>query len=500
MYEDPDVYDAVADTYIGVSFVSVVSTLIVAIVSMSSDRLRRDHYSSMVFTITLCDLLYTMKFLVSAAAWDAGYRNERSSFHLIEDDCMSATAYGIFTGLACISWNTAWIIDFLCVLINPMRNTASQRRWYHVGCWLVCILGTILSLALESHKSSSFHTCVPSVNDPTSLIFTLPLFVALLIAIVSLVYAVQRLNAGSRDTAILRRRLLQRHSAYVVAFIFLWLWPLLHEFIDSDNSSPMLVFLDAISVSGQASIFALIRLSEPGAWAILKKLIRQFLKRFTRGASRICGYKDSPLSSREKMSVSIGKQQNYSNDSNMIANSPQSRDERGEIGLRDDEDLLLGRTTDDAPAVYSTSTEEMLESGKKDQNHLTIQNSNKIISQSGFVSYFQKMIPFSFQSSTATTLFFEGSTRHLLSNDTTERGGTVSSLSSSSQYVENSDRISIDTRVNSSSSSLISSMSTTMTSSSTTQRGNGNGNGGPRCSITNRNGKRNVNCIMSCSF
>jgi hypothetical protein len=412
MYEDPDVYDSVADVYIGVSFVSVLFTLIVAVVSMSSDRLRRDHYSSMVFTITVCDLLYTLKFLVSAAAWDAGYKNERSSFHLIQDDCMSATAYGIFTGLACVSWNAAWTIDFLCVLINPMRNTASQRRWYHVGCWLVCILGTILSLALESHKSSSFHTCVPSVTDPSSFIFTIPLLIALLIAIVSLVYAVQRLNAGTRDTAILRRRLLQRHAAYVVAFIFLWLWPLLHEFIDSDNSSPLLVFLDAFSVSGQAAIFACIRLSEPGAWAILKKLFRQSLKRFYRGALRICGYKESPLSSRERPILSSGTQ-NYSSTADLSNSISKSLDNGS---TRDDEDRLLGRTTDDAPAVYSASSTD-----DADDNRPHINRS--ISSPSSYLSYLQKLVPFYRQdsdygkSSGGGTSFFEGSTRRLLSND-----------------------------------------------------------------------------------
>ena len=273
--DDVDAYSGVVAVHISLGLASVLATLVVAAVSTSSARLRRDHYSSMILIITLCDLLYTLKYVVSAVAWAAGRRDARASFHLLADNCMSATSYGVFTGLACISWNAAWIFDFVCVLVNPMRNTAAQRRWYHLAIWGLCAFGTVWTLAAQGHGAAQDHTCLVRGTDGASLVFEVPLIAYLLLALASLVYAAARLSSGTRDTAVLRRRLLFRHGAYVVAFVVLWLWPLLHDLLDANDANASYVLLEAVAVSGQALVFAAIRLTEPGAWAILQRILRR---------------------------------------------------------------------------------------------------------------------------------------------------------------------------------------------------------------------------------
>ena len=329
--KDQDSYGSVVAVYIGLGLASLVATLVVAAVSTSSARLRRDHYSAMILTITLCDLLYTLKFFVAAVAWAAGRRDARSSFHLLADDCMSASAYGVFTGLACISWNAAWIFDFLCVLVNPMRNTAAQRRWYHLAIWSLCAFGTVWTLAARGHAGSANHTCLVRGTDGSSLVFEVPLIAYLALALGSLAYAALRLSFGSRDTVALRRRLLFRHVAYVAAFVCLWLWPLLHDFLDADDSSYSYVLLEAVAVSGQALVFAAIRLTEPGAWAILKRIARRTLRRL-RGVVSLTGGGDKP-SGYGGFGVAAA--------ASLISAAEQRRDE----------DALLGRSETDAPPL-----------------------------------------------------------------------------------------------------------------------------------------------------
>jgi hypothetical protein len=289
---EPSHYGEAVPVYIVVSLLSVLATSLVTLVSTSSRRLRGDHHSVMIQTITVCDLLFTLKFLIAAIAWAAGKQDARSSFHLFADNCMSAAAYGVFTGLASTSWNAAWVVDFLCVLINPLRNTAAQRRWYHLVVWSLCIFGTVWTLATSGHQTSDDHTCLVRGTDSASLIFEIPLLFYVALAVCSLVFAACRLSSGTRNTAVMRRRLLMRHSAYVAAFLVLWLWPLVRDFMGGDSAgggpyggSPVspgaasaFAILDALSASGQAAVFACIRLSEPGAWAILTRLLRGYAR------------------------------------------------------------------------------------------------------------------------------------------------------------------------------------------------------------------------------
>lgn len=189
-------FESMAPIYLTLGLASLLGTIAVIAVS----RRVRDHPSTIILIITVVDLLYTLKYMVGALAWLCGARDERDSFHLINDDCVSSLAYGQFMGMASISWNAVWIYDFLCVLYNPLRRTDGQRRWYHVYVWTLCVGTTIYVLAAGVAEDSNDHTCWVRADNADSLIFEIPLYAYMLLALFSLAYAVVRLRGCSRES------------------------------------------------------------------------------------------------------------------------------------------------------------------------------------------------------------------------------------------------------------------------------------------------------------
>ncbi len=55
--------------------------------------------------ITIWDLLYSLKFTLTAVMYLAGARNPRASFHLIDDDCLTSALTDTFFGLQTVIWN-----------------------------------------------------------------------------------------------------------------------------------------------------------------------------------------------------------------------------------------------------------------------------------------------------------------------------------------------------------------------------------------------------------
>jgi len=268
-------YALIAPYYLGVGAVSLVLTLVVALMFACAPKLRRDHAATVVFIVTVCDALYTLKFFVSALAWSGGSDDDRDSFHFIPDNCFTAVAFGQFFGMAAISFNACWVFDFLAVLTNPLRNTAGNLRWYSLFSWGAALVTTVALLARSGHVDSERHTCWLKGDAGISWLFTAPLFAYMALAVASLAVAVVRLPGGSLATLRLRRAVLLRHAAYVIAFVSLWLFPILHAFADPNGLNLPLSLLDACAVSGQAAAMALIRLSEPGALRTLAAALRR---------------------------------------------------------------------------------------------------------------------------------------------------------------------------------------------------------------------------------
>lgn len=100
-----------ADTvwlYIILGWLSVGSTCIIAFLHVSNKEVRGDPSSKFILLITLADLLYSLKFMISAIAFIVGNNDDthdRDSFHLVDDQCLSAVIVETFTSATSVSLN-----------------------------------------------------------------------------------------------------------------------------------------------------------------------------------------------------------------------------------------------------------------------------------------------------------------------------------------------------------------------------------------------------------
>jgi hypothetical protein len=265
-------YGDVAGIHIGVGVLSLIGGAVILAMFEWDRRLASDQLGKMIWYMTVCDVLYTLKFFVSAVVWEVGLRNDRSSFHLIPDDCFTSAAYGMFLSMAIISWNACWVIDLLVTLSRPLASTRKNLPWYHIFVWGTSTGAAIYIMATEEHQNTQSHTCWIRADSVNSSFFDDFLYVYIALAAVSIILAIRAACfAGTRLTRALRRQILARHILYVLVFVAMWVWPIAHR--DAQGAT-WLTMVDAFTLSGQALVLAVVRLSEPGAawacWEMLK--------------------------------------------------------------------------------------------------------------------------------------------------------------------------------------------------------------------------------------
>jgi hypothetical protein len=242
-----------------------------------SPRLRDDHHATLLQYIIFSEALYSLKYFVSALFWAAGFLDDRASFHVIPDDCFTSVAYGQFFGMAAISWNACWMVDILFTLFQPLRNTATHLRWYHAFVWSMAAGTTLIVAATSGHSASDAHTCWlrGDAVGGSSWSFEAPLFAYLLLALASLAAAVCRLRSPAAAAARLRSSVLARHLLYVAAFVVVWIFPVVHAFLDPLRQGTALTVSDAVAVGGQAALSVAIRLTEPSTRLLLGAVLRK---------------------------------------------------------------------------------------------------------------------------------------------------------------------------------------------------------------------------------
>ena len=274
-------YSFVAPIYVVCGSLSLLLAWAMALVYAWNPHVREDHSSTLIHLMTCCEAIYSFKFFASALLWYAGFRDGRASFHLLPDNCASSIAYGQLFGMAAIAWNACWMTDILVTLFLPLRNSATLLPWYHAAVWTLA-LGTTLLVALGgvgssglSGSSGDTHTCWLRGDAGLSYSFEAPLLLFVVLAFTSLILAAWRLRGGGTASQRLRSGVLLRHLAYVVAFIALWLFPIIHSFLDRNGTVFFFSLVDAIAVSSQATATTVIRLSEPGAWRTFTSTMRR---------------------------------------------------------------------------------------------------------------------------------------------------------------------------------------------------------------------------------
>lgn len=241
----------------------------------TSHRMRKEYSSKLILIITLMDLLLTLKFLVSAVMWKFGLQSTNSSFHIIDDNCVIEVLYGSFTSMASQSWNFCWVVNFLLVLYNPLRSHRKNMKWYHLFSWTMSTAAVVYALASESYHKSDRHQCWFSEDSTQLNLLDIPLLFYMIVACISLAYAGYRLFPGLKAFKRSRMALFSRHAAYVVAFVTIWIWPLLNALLPHRTTSDFFYVTDATLITGQAVVFASIRLLEPGAQRALRRSCRR---------------------------------------------------------------------------------------------------------------------------------------------------------------------------------------------------------------------------------
>jgi hypothetical protein len=126
----------------------------------------------------------------------------------------------------------SWIVDFIFILQNPLRNTASNRRFYHLYVWLMATATTGAVIGQNAKDEPDETQCLLRADSTNELVFVIPLLIYVSLGMISLVYAFFRLRTGTEATRLSRKRLFTRHATYVIAFMFLWLWPILHHYCE----------------------------------------------------------------------------------------------------------------------------------------------------------------------------------------------------------------------------------------------------------------------------
>lgn len=247
---------------------SVVLMLTLSAIWIFSPTLRHDHSSQMIQMLTLCDLVYTLKYTIGALAWTGGYNDETRSLNIFEDNCMISTLWGQIVGMASISFNAAWIVDFIGVIRKPLRSTgsgANMLRLYLTGVVTLCVGAAVFNVIFPTPVAANCWV------RPHSTYFEVILTMFLIIALLSFVYAAVLLWKDGAFRA-LRLALLRRHAAFIAAFVLMWSWPLLHRAIDPNAMVTWLTYVDAVNACGQAGVLALVRLSEV---SVRRRLVRR---------------------------------------------------------------------------------------------------------------------------------------------------------------------------------------------------------------------------------
>jgi hypothetical protein len=159
-----------------------------------------------------------VRYFVSGVAFFSGRKDQRSSFHLMADDCVTACAWGYVTATVSQGWNGAWAIEFLSLLYNPLRSTGSQMAWYHAVIWPLTAILTGYLLAVKANEHADPNTCAFAfAGGHFDFALEFPIYSSTALAFVSLVYALLRLLVrGTANTRAARCRLFARHLIFMV--------------------------------------------------------------------------------------------------------------------------------------------------------------------------------------------------------------------------------------------------------------------------------------------
>eukprot|EP01097_Dermamoeba_algensis_P009958 TRINITY_DN7180_c0_g1_i1.p1 TRINITY_DN7180_c0_g1~~TRINITY_DN7180_c0_g1_i1.p1 ORF type:complete len:705 (-),score=151.69 TRINITY_DN7180_c0_g1_i1:190-2004(-) len=185
-----------------------------------------------------------------------------------------------------ISWNGILSFSIFLFFLSPFQDSSSLVPIYHLYVWGVSA-GTALSLYMShAYGPSGDGTCWFNTDEKFwQLLFYAPVLVYFISTTLSLIICYFFVIGSSRtsDSAALRRKIFLRMMIFSLVFIICWSMPLAHRmslFVNKDNRT--LRYLEAIGITIQGFLNALVWLTNPGFYQAFKKIIASRVLRFLR--------------------------------------------------------------------------------------------------------------------------------------------------------------------------------------------------------------------------
>ncbi|KAN0047295.1 hypothetical protein ACTA71_001677 [Dictyostelium dimigraforme] len=266
------------------ALLSCIGALFVIITFITIKDLKK-HPTRMIFFLSVCDVLFSLKYLVTAVL------PHSDSFQTKRVACYLQAGIQQFFGLASIGWSGMISLNLIISTSRPFENTSTYSKYYHGWIWTYSIVtSAIMFKNNEVIGPSGDGTCwIKAEDKPFLLMFFIPLLIYFSISISSLIIAAistrnRTLATNGRNNSWSDRNrtgMLLRMSTYTLVFIVCWAGPLAHRISqiaghhDAPNQASVLMFFDAIGVSIQGFMNALIWITNP---SILRGFLDNIMK------------------------------------------------------------------------------------------------------------------------------------------------------------------------------------------------------------------------------
>lgn len=250
------------------------------IISYMSMPVLRKHPTSMIFYLSVSDLLFSLKFIVTAL-YPHSDKLEQHTF-----SCYLQAGWAQFWGLASISWNGMISLNLIINLHKQgFARTSNLSKFYHMFVWGLSIATTSIMFAAHDRIGESGDgTCwVEKWNDPYRLLFLVPLLVYFSVSISAVLLAFVRTSNGVMSDSS-RRGVMLRMVSYVAVFLLCWAGPVVHRIyaLAHHSHDPLaLQIVDAAGVSIQGFANAMVWLTNPSFFTSFKShVLEKYFGRF----------------------------------------------------------------------------------------------------------------------------------------------------------------------------------------------------------------------------
>lgn len=229
----------------------------------------RKHPTNMIFFLSLCDSLLSLKFMLTAVYSDS------DELEHIATTCYMQAGWAQLWGIGSVAWNGMISLNLIINLQKVgFAKTASFGKYYHLFVWGLASLTTGIMYMGHGHIGPSGDgTCwIEKNEDPYRLLFFIPLIFFFSLSIASLVLCFTRTHnlVGLSDAS--RRGVMLRMVTYTGVFLLCWSGPVVHRIylLSAGTDLEILQILDACGICVQGFANSMVWLTNPSFFTSFK--------------------------------------------------------------------------------------------------------------------------------------------------------------------------------------------------------------------------------------